>query len=709
MKKFYTLFVAVLVAAVAFAQNAFAQNGKEMHQKAVPVPMQMQKVRAAKSQNRAQLPLKRMRRAEGEAATYVKVNTTPENWEGHYLFVYEDGAVALDGSPADVLDATGNTISVTIADGQIASTAATDAASFTIAAVDGGYSLQGAGGLYMGQISDANGLLSSTSTPYVNQLSIDGEGNVVVLSSGGAYLRYNASNGQARFRYYKSGTYTNQKAIQLYKLNGEWTEPEIEVLELVTLPDGLQTEDYAQVMLGYVSGESNWESKTVNQTVQVAIDGADVYIQGLSYWVPGAWVKGVLKDNQVQVPTTYMGEDDYGYENYLIPYTTDGNGGFAETPYMVLDFDAETRVISLNENYFFAESDDATASQGWYDYWESLTLTPGAVVQPEVVEVPEGLETVQYNLEAYDLTFEDGEDENAEQTPVYTPVTRVTRVGFDGTDVYVQGLCSYLPDAWLKGTLSDGKIVLPSGQYYGTYESYFGDFDFYFLGYGENGVEDVRLTVSEDGAVLTAENWMLTNPNAISENPYEILTGAVFYRVSETAGTPAAPSVVKFEDSDEEYDFGAVTLNIPITDVNGNPLVVDKLFYKLYIDEAGAVSEYRFSASLYENLTEDLVEIPYTMNDEWDFYVNGTEVYVYLNSSTLSYDRIGVQSIYRGGEEEHKTDIAWYTIERTENAIHAINGEADTKAPVYNLAGQRVTKPIRGLYIQNGRKVVMVK
>ena len=50
------------------------------------------------------------------------------------------------------------------------------------------------------------------------------------MVSGGAYLRYNAStaSGNLRFRYYKSSSYSSQKAIQLYKLetSGGTVEPE---------------------------------------------------------------------------------------------------------------------------------------------------------------------------------------------------------------------------------------------------------------------------------------------------------------------------------------------------------------------------------------------------------------------------------------------------------------------------------------------------
>ncbi len=146
---------------------------------------------------------------------YVKVTSTDEIADGQYLIVYEDGSLAFDGS-LETLDAGKNTISVTINDNWIAMTDDTEAAEFTIDASAG--TIKSASGFYIGQTTDANGLASSTSTAYINTLSFDDDGNAVILSSGGAYLRYNATSGQERFRYFRSTTYTAQKAIQLYKL-----------------------------------------------------------------------------------------------------------------------------------------------------------------------------------------------------------------------------------------------------------------------------------------------------------------------------------------------------------------------------------------------------------------------------------------------------------------------------------------------------------
>ena len=147
---------------------------------------------------------------------FVKVS---EISEGDYLIIYEEGSLAFDGS-LETLDAVGNTVEVTISNDVIAADNALNAAVFTIEAVDGdnNYSILSASGKYIGQTSDANGLSANENTAYVNTITFD-EGNANIVS-GGAYLRYNSASNQTRFRYYKSASYSAQKAIALYKKVG---------------------------------------------------------------------------------------------------------------------------------------------------------------------------------------------------------------------------------------------------------------------------------------------------------------------------------------------------------------------------------------------------------------------------------------------------------------------------------------------------------
>ena len=148
----------------------------------------------------------------GDSGDYVKVTENLDDYSGDYLFVYETGSVAFDGGRNNVddeLDATSNTIEVTINGNTIASNATTDAAKFTIAKVDGGYSIQSASGYYIGWGGEKNGLNTNSSytVNYLNTIS----NNTICGKTG--YLKFNKTSGQERFRYYQSG----QETIALYR------------------------------------------------------------------------------------------------------------------------------------------------------------------------------------------------------------------------------------------------------------------------------------------------------------------------------------------------------------------------------------------------------------------------------------------------------------------------------------------------------------
>lgn len=146
---------------------------------------------------------------------FVRVISDTDLTDGAYLIVYEDGNVAFDGS-LTTLDATNNTIDATISNGTIVGDATTMASLFYIEG-NTNKTIKSASGLYIGNTSNSNDLEESDVTAYTNTITIE-DGYADIYSSGGAHLRYNSANDQARFRYYKSSSYSSQQAIQLYKL-----------------------------------------------------------------------------------------------------------------------------------------------------------------------------------------------------------------------------------------------------------------------------------------------------------------------------------------------------------------------------------------------------------------------------------------------------------------------------------------------------------
>ena len=147
---------------------------------------------------------------------YIKVTQTLADWSGEYVIVYEAEGYVFNSTLSE-LDATNNYARVTITDQTIAAQEA-DPYKFVIAPMDGGYSIQGVSGKYIGGKAGSNTLVSNDAEQK-NAITLDATGNANIISNT-TYLRFNNTSGQYRFRYYKSATYSNQQPIALYKKDG---------------------------------------------------------------------------------------------------------------------------------------------------------------------------------------------------------------------------------------------------------------------------------------------------------------------------------------------------------------------------------------------------------------------------------------------------------------------------------------------------------
>ncbi len=182
---------------------------------------------------------------------YEKVTSTAGITDGEYLIVYAGdethSSVAFNGA-LKTLDAANNGVAVSIANNEIEGSDEIDAATFTITAVEGGYTIVSASGLYIDKTANSNGLDAKTTEMVNKSITIDGSGNAVITASGGCTLRYNYASDNLRFRYYKSG----QQAVQLYK-------------KVVELPDITLTDDSDSDNSSIISAN---DGQKVNATVE---------------------------------------------------------------------------------------------------------------------------------------------------------------------------------------------------------------------------------------------------------------------------------------------------------------------------------------------------------------------------------------------------------------------------------------------------------
>ena len=133
--------------------------------------------------------------ATGEDSTvaYVKVTSTPDDWSGTYLIVWDSGAHATV-SGKDLA----KTVDVNISNNQIASNSSIDKAAVTIAKTNSGYSLLLPDGKYLSLATNGNQVSSATSAfnltfEYTDKgVKISGKdnaGNTRVVAKNGTYYR----------------------------------------------------------------------------------------------------------------------------------------------------------------------------------------------------------------------------------------------------------------------------------------------------------------------------------------------------------------------------------------------------------------------------------------------------------------------------------------------------------------------------------------
>ena len=466
---------------------------------------------------------------------------------------------------------------------------------------------------------------------------------------------------------------------------------------VVTPPADLETQGFR--MNAYIFDGSSWE--VVDRTLQIGIDGNDVYLQGFSVYLPEAWIKGTLNEDfsQVTFPMQYYG-DYYGYDLYFYPVTPLSDGTY-ELIDAVFDFDERAGVFVLNQDQVCYILENAHPDQlGWYFMYDSemsFTADLGTVV------VPEGLETEPYMLTGVYMGYYEDIDEWFEGDPLMG----TAQVGFDGDDIYVQGLCSYLPKAWVKGHREGDSYVFDNGQYFGPFAFGGEIYPLYFMGCapGTEDVETFTLTLDEETGAFVAQQWYGICADDIEMNWYDLLGNVVLSPMVDEPAVPADPTVLYYEYYDDE-ELGMLMLEIPVIDVEGYPLMVDKLGYQIFCDYGDGPEPYIFWADIY-GFDEDQTVIPYSFNDDMNFLVGGQLVVVYFIGDGLQ--RIGVQSVYEGGGETNYSEIGWYDL--TASSVTSITADDNRVIEYYDLMGRRVdsSKLTRGIYVTSDGRKILVK
>ena len=382
--------------------------------------------------------------AEGKTQTYTKVTAAPKDWSGTYLIVSEGDSLIMDGSLTN-LDVEGNKVDVTITEGKITGDYAKYA--FTIAPMEGGYSVQSASGKYISGKSGKN-KLNSNASPALNAISF-ADGKVKIVSNTTTLQYNNAATNGTRFRYYKS---ENQQPISLYKLEAAPAR-QSGIIKAEDIQNGDKVVVFNPVYGKTLSTEySGYYNKGTDVTL------AEGKLTG--YTDADIWTVGVNKDG------TYTFSTGEGKKLSM-------GTGFASTPLDDVNQSWKLNAVDGKEATYYIDNTGRTDKyrmqfQEKFGTWSAYTGTGDAFEQQLYLVVDSSTEPDPGPEPTPSALFKDGE-----QVVIYNPAnmkalsTEYSGFYNKGTDVTLTNgtLTGYTEaDVWTVGVNADGTYTFSTSD-----------------------------------------------------------------------------------------------------------------------------------------------------------------------------------------------------------------------------------------------------
>lgn len=235
----------------------------------------------------------------------------------------------------------------------------------------------------------------------------------------------------------------------------------------ITAPADLQTQPY--LLEAYECSEG----KNLKYNVELGIDGNRMYVKGISEAFPEAWIVGDIVGSKVYfMRNQYLGVYSLQAKDFDI-WFTGINHDEAYFTSVVFDYNPSTGILIQNDGNWLVINGDAVEWK-WLNNMSDVMLSPSdegdnpqdryALVTP-----PDGLSAVPFEVSGYDYSF--GAPDALASYSV--------EVGFADGEVYLQGLFSDIPDAWIKGRQVDNALVFDAPQYVGKW---FGAMDCWMMG-----------------------------------------------------------------------------------------------------------------------------------------------------------------------------------------------------------------------------------
>ena len=352
--------------------------------------------------------------------------------------------------------------------------------------------------------------------------------------------------------------------------NGRLTAPKkaesVDVHGIITAPGDGVVKVYKNAGSGYyVSNQQAYKTAQSGTTQIVECEDGTVYFKDIvSTGSYGVWVKGTKVGNTITVPTKQpvAYSSDYGAtisvrwgahsgQNVVAADNTADNFTF-----VVDDVAGTISLQGTSEDLFMATLWDDDDSWTGYGVYETVYTYDHDYVAPTTVTVtpPAGLEIETWYASGH--TYSQSAGQVAFESTI--------KVGFDGSDVYLQGVFSRFPDAWMKGTISGSTVTFAGLQVQGDYSGY----TIYATGGDNSGLIDYVMTYDAENKVISSENALFANA---AEDKLLYLIYVTDLKIAQAApgeeeATTAAPvDVLPYENALNTADlfgeFGVIDSN----------------------------------------------------------------------------------------------------------------------------------------------------
>lgn len=484
-----------------------------------------------------------------------------------------------------------------------------------------------------------------------------------------------------------------------------WELPETATAEVMERDAAGYYEAASQAYLSNVSGIS----------VTIYTDGNDVYMPNVSHmFTAGAYLKGT------------KGEDRMSFPLPQAVYSQTSNTGLTQTVgyyYMtVLRFNEQAQWYLEDTNdtsldlVLNADNQYAYDCQGYTTIKNDLTGASTDFPNRIIGIVDEAGDWVGYGDYYYRIypfvgekTAAPASTENAERHIfTYGYTGHHIDIVKDGSDIYIQGLSRYLPEAWVKGTIDGDKVTLPSDQYLGIapfmgYFAYMNGFKTTKVLNPNTGTHDLdiqKLDAME--FVYDAEKGTLTGSSelCISGGRQAKAYLEYFYEpkistVPEVSSyVPMTPVIGTYYNMKPGQTHGRIDFEVPTLSEAGDLLTPENIEWCFLVDG----DSFALDPADYLKLKEEMEWIPYYFYDGFDITWSGTlhRLYFFIEAP----ETLGIQTRYTDDDGNvYYSEKATVDAALKVNKVEADHGEVISTA-CYDMTGARVTEDTRGLIIK---------